>query len=60
MPKGRQEDGAYRSLADWVRPRNLYGKGGTVEVNGRYHDPSCACGVHEREEQLARETSPTI
>jgi predicted dithiol-disulfide oxidoreductase (DUF899 family) len=64
MPKGRQEDGPYSSLADWVRPRNKYDKGGTVEANGRYHDPSCARSVHERggegAEQLARETSPPI
>ena len=26
MPKGRDENGPYRSLADWVRPRNMYGK----------------------------------
>jgi predicted dithiol-disulfide oxidoreductase (DUF899 family) len=47
-PKGRQENGPYHSLADWVRPRNMYGNGGTVEVNGRYHYPTCACGVHDR------------
>jgi predicted dithiol-disulfide oxidoreductase (DUF899 family) len=62
VPKGRQEGGSYRSLADWVRPRNMYGKGGSVEANGRYHDPSRARGVHERggEGQLARETSAPI
>ena len=47
-PKGRQENGPYHSLADWVRPRNMYGNGGTVELNGRYHYPACACSVHER------------
>jgi predicted dithiol-disulfide oxidoreductase (DUF899 family) len=36
-PKGRDENGPYHSLADWVRPRNLYGQGGMVEANGRYH-----------------------
>ena len=46
-PKGRQENGPYHSLADWVRPRNMYGQGGTVEVNGRYHHPACGCGGHE-------------
>ena len=46
MPKGRDENGPYRSLADWVRPRNMYGKGGMVEANGRYHVPSCACATH--------------
>jgi len=40
-PKGRDENGPYNSLADWVRPRNMYGKGGTVEANGRYHQPCC-------------------
>jgi predicted dithiol-disulfide oxidoreductase (DUF899 family) len=25
------------SLADWVRPHDMYGKGGAVEGNGRYH-----------------------
>jgi predicted dithiol-disulfide oxidoreductase (DUF899 family) len=48
MPKGRDENGPYRSLADWVRPRNMYGKSGTVEVTGRYHASGCACAVHER------------
>jgi predicted dithiol-disulfide oxidoreductase (DUF899 family) len=60
MPKGRQEDGPYRSLADWVRPRNRYDKGGSVEANGRYHYSNSACGVHERGEQLAPETRPPI
>jgi predicted dithiol-disulfide oxidoreductase (DUF899 family) len=46
MPKGRDENGPYHSLTDWVRPRNMYGKGGTVEGNGRYHVPSCACAAH--------------
>jgi predicted dithiol-disulfide oxidoreductase (DUF899 family) len=43
MPKGRNENGPYHSLGDWVRPRNMYGNGGMVEANGRYHQPSCAC-----------------
>ena len=46
MPKGRDENGSYRTLADWVRPRNMYGKGGMVEANGRYHVPSCTCATH--------------
>src|SRR5438093_8606116 len=46
MPKGRDENGPYRSLADWVRPRNMYGKGGMVEADGRYHVPSYACATH--------------
>lgn len=46
-PKGRNESGPYHSLGDWVRPRNMYDKGGVVEGNGRYHAPSCACAVHK-------------
>jgi predicted dithiol-disulfide oxidoreductase (DUF899 family) len=45
-PKGRDENGPHRSLADWVRPKNMYGKGGMVEGNGRFHAPTCACAVH--------------
>lgn len=47
MPKGRDEDGPYRTLADWVRPRDMYGKGGMVEVTGRFHAAGCACGAHQ-------------
>jgi predicted dithiol-disulfide oxidoreductase (DUF899 family) len=36
MPKGRNETGPYHTLADWARPRTMYGRGGTVESNGRY------------------------
>jgi predicted dithiol-disulfide oxidoreductase (DUF899 family) len=39
MPKGRNENGPNYSLGDWARPRNMYGKGGEVEANGRYHAP---------------------
>jgi len=46
-PKGRNETGPHRSLGDWVRPRNMYGKGGTVEATGRYHPPSCGCAAHQ-------------
>jgi predicted dithiol-disulfide oxidoreductase (DUF899 family) len=46
-PKGRAEDGPYHAMGDWARPRNMYGKGGMVEGNGRYHEPSCACSVHK-------------
>jgi predicted dithiol-disulfide oxidoreductase (DUF899 family) len=46
MPKGRNETGPYHSLTDWARPRNMYGKGGTVEGNGRFHPPACGCGAH--------------
>jgi predicted dithiol-disulfide oxidoreductase (DUF899 family) len=43
MPKGRNETGPYGTLADWVRPRTLYGEDGTVESNGRYHASGCGC-----------------
>ena len=46
-PKGREENGPYHSLTDWARPRNMYGKGGTVEPTGRYHQPACACEAHQ-------------
>jgi predicted dithiol-disulfide oxidoreductase (DUF899 family) len=46
MPKGRNETGPYHTLADWARPRNMYGNGGTVEQNGRYHAPTCGCNAH--------------
>lgn len=47
MPKGRNKNGPYHSLTDWARPRNMYGKGGNVEPNGRYQ-PACACSKPER------------
>ena len=46
-PRGRDENGPYQTLADWVRPHNMYGSAGVVEANGRYHSASCACAVHE-------------
>ncbi len=46
-PKGRDEQGPSGTLADWVRPRNMYGQEGMVEANGRYHQPSCVCHVHQ-------------
>lgn len=46
-PKGRSEDGPYNTLVDWARPNNMYGKGGTVEVTGRYHQTACACAAHQ-------------
>ena len=46
-PKGRNENGPYHSLGDWVRLKNMYGKGGVVEGNGRYHATGCACTVHK-------------
>lgn len=47
MPAGRGENGPYHSLGDWARPHTMYGKGGMVEGNGRYHPPSCGCAVHK-------------
>jgi predicted dithiol-disulfide oxidoreductase (DUF899 family) len=46
VPKGREENGPYHSLADWAKPRNMYRKGGNVEANGRYHVESCGCQAH--------------
>jgi len=47
MPKGRNENGPYHSLGDWVRLHNMYGQGGTVEATGRYHEQEhehkCGC-----------------
>jgi predicted dithiol-disulfide oxidoreductase (DUF899 family) len=48
MPKGRNENGPHHSLADWARPHDMYGKGGAVEGNGRFHAPTCGCSGHER------------
>ena len=42
-PNGRNEKG---DLTDWVRPSTMYGKGGMVEPNGRYHAPTCGCSAH--------------
>jgi predicted dithiol-disulfide oxidoreductase (DUF899 family) len=47
LPKGRNENGPYHTLADWVRPKNAYGKNGIVEANGRYHVHGCGCAVHK-------------
>ncbi len=48
MPKGRNENGPYHSMGDWVRPHNRYGEEGFVEANGRYHagadGPVGCCG----------------
>jgi len=46
MPKGRNENGPYHAMGDWVRPRNMYGKGGMVTRNGQYHPQGCGCGIH--------------
>ena len=42
-PKGRNEHGPHFSLTDWVRPHNMYGKGGEVAPNGRYTPPVSCC-----------------
>jgi predicted dithiol-disulfide oxidoreductase (DUF899 family) len=47
MPKGRDENGPNHTLTDWARPRNMYGKGGTVEANGRYHQSDDARALRE-------------
>jgi predicted dithiol-disulfide oxidoreductase (DUF899 family) len=46
VPKGREENGPYHSLADWAKPRNMYRKGGSVEGDGRYHQQGCGCQSH--------------
>jgi predicted dithiol-disulfide oxidoreductase (DUF899 family) len=46
MPKGRNENGPYGALTDWARPRNMYGEGGMVEGNGRFHRAACGCSHH--------------
>lgn len=53
MPKGRNENGPHHALGDWVRPHDMYGKGGTVEATGRFHPEGCGCTVHSNEEALA-------
>jgi predicted dithiol-disulfide oxidoreductase (DUF899 family) len=42
-PKGRNEHGPHSSMTDWVRPHNMYGKGGEVAPNGRYTPPVSCC-----------------
>lgn len=46
-PQGRNENGPYHSMADWVRPHDQYGRGGTVEPNGRFHAAQCECATHK-------------
>jgi hypothetical protein len=47
MPKERDENGPYHTLADGVRLHTIYGKGDMVEASGRYHALGCACAVHK-------------
>ena len=42
-PKGRNEHGPHASMTDWVRPHNMYSKGGEVAPNGRYTPPVSCC-----------------
>ena len=42
MPKGRNED-PDKGMTGWVRPHNMYGKGGEVAPNGRYTPPVSCC-----------------
>jgi hypothetical protein len=45
--KGRNENGPYHSLGDWVRPWNMYGKGGMVGGRGRFHSRGCSRSAHK-------------
>lgn len=51
MPKGRNETGPNHSLGDWVRPHNMYGKGGVVEASGRYHPVAEDCGCSSQSKE---------
>ncbi len=42
-PKGRNETGPHFSLVDWIRPHNMYGRGGEVAGNGRFTPPHSCC-----------------
>ena len=46
-PRGRNESGPNHSLTDWARPKNMYGTGGMVEANGRFHERTCSCDAHK-------------
>jgi predicted dithiol-disulfide oxidoreductase (DUF899 family) len=43
LPKGRNEPGPFKSMVDWARPHNMYGKGGEVQANGRFTPPVSCC-----------------
>jgi predicted dithiol-disulfide oxidoreductase (DUF899 family) len=49
-PKGRDER-ERGNLTDWVRLKDRYDAGGTVDAAGRYHDPACGCADAERQEE---------
>lgn len=43
-PNGRAETGPYHNLGDWVRLRDTYGQGWSVDAGGRSSPPSdCGC-----------------
>jgi hypothetical protein len=44
MPKGRNEPDPHHTLADWARPRSMYGKGGEAEAMAAI--TPCDCAVH--------------
>jgi predicted dithiol-disulfide oxidoreductase (DUF899 family) len=46
-PKGREERGPSHTLGDWARPHDMYGRGGSVGPEGRFHAASCGCGAHQ-------------
>jgi predicted dithiol-disulfide oxidoreductase (DUF899 family) len=43
LPKGREEHGPSYALPDWARPHDMYGRGGSVEPDGKFHPPTCGC-----------------
>jgi predicted dithiol-disulfide oxidoreductase (DUF899 family) len=43
MPLGRNESGESQSMTNWLRPHNMYGKGGEVAPNGRFTPPVSCC-----------------
>ena len=47
-PRGRfQEGGLFHALADWVRLRTEYGKGGYVDRKSRYRAEPCECSPEQ-------------
>jgi predicted dithiol-disulfide oxidoreductase (DUF899 family) len=46
-PKGRDENGPYHSLADWVRPRNLYGQAAWWKPTAATTPSGCRCAVDQ-------------
>jgi predicted dithiol-disulfide oxidoreductase (DUF899 family) len=54
MPKGRNEQGPFRTLVDWARPRNSYGLAGVAEGNGHYRAATCGCAASQEGGQHGR------